>query len=333
MPRSIAIQITDQTRIGEARRMALELAQQLGFGRTEAGKLGIVVTEACTNLIKHASEGCVLLEPLEDQNEHGLEIRTLDKGPGMSDVSRCIADGYSTAGSPGHGLGAIARLSSLFDIYSLPGKGTVMVARLWARGAFRPASQLEIGAVCLPKDEQIECGDNWSVKNQPGRTLILVADGLGHGPLAAHAANEAERVFQTCKDQLPGEILRMAQGPLQSTRGASVAVAEINFIEGVVRYAGVGNISGTILDAQNTRSMISHGGTVGHEVRRVQELSYEFPRHSLLIMHSDGLGSRWSLGAYPGLMLRHPALIAGVLYRDFQRGRDDVTVIAARQQE
>jgi hypothetical protein len=48
-------------------------------------------------------------------------------------------------------------------------------------------------------------------------------------------------------------------------------------------------------------------------------------------MHSDGLLTNWSLDAYPGLLTRHPALIAGVMYRDFRRGRDDVTVLAVRR--
>jgi hypothetical protein len=49
-------------------------------------------------------------------------------------------------------------------------------------------------------------------------------------------------------------------------------------------------------------------------------------------MHSDGLLSRWDFDTYPGLTLRHPSLIAGVLYRQYTRGRDDVTVIAVKTQ-
>jgi hypothetical protein len=41
--------------------------------------------------------------------------------------------------------------------------------------------------------------------------------------------------------------------------------------------------------------------------------------------------SRWSLEDYPGLAARDPAVIAGVLYRDFSRRRDDVTVVVAAE--
>jgi hypothetical protein len=50
-----------------------------------------------------------------------------------------------------------------------------------------------------------------------------------------------------------------------------------------------------------------------------------------LVLHSDGLGTRWNLNAYPGLSAHHPSLIAGVLYRDFKRGTDDVTVLVAKE--
>jgi len=53
----------------------------------------------------------------------------------------------------------------------------------------------------------------------------------------------------------------------------------------------------------------------------------------MLVLHSDGLVSHWSLDAYPGLAARDPSLIAGILYRDFTRGRDDVTVVVAKAEE
>ena len=75
--------------------------------------------------------------------------------------------------------------------------------------------------------------------------------------------------------------------------------------------------------------MVSYNGTVGHEVRKIREFTYLWPKGGLLVMHSDGLGTQWRLDRYPGLIARHPSLIAGVLYRDFNRGRDDVTVLVA----
>jgi anti-sigma regulatory factor (Ser/Thr protein kinase) len=313
--------------------MATLLAQRLGFGESECGKVALVVTEAATNLIKHAGGGELLLRPLERGGVQGLEVLALDKGPGMAAVDECLRDGFSTAGSRGNGLGAIARLAALFEIHSLPHVGTALLAHLWAEAAPAdpPAVWLEIGVVNLPKLGEAACGDTWTVQQEPGRSLFLVADGLGHGLQAADAAREAVRVVRAHAQFGPAELLPLLHGALRSTRGAAVALAEVQWEARAVRFVGVGNVAGTIFADGSSRSMVSHNGTVGCEVRKIQEFVYPFPRGAILVMHSDGLGSQWRLDQYAGLAARHPALVAGVLYREFKRGRDDVTVLAARE--
>jgi hypothetical protein len=75
----------------------------------------------------------------------------------------------------------------------------------------------------------------------------MVADGLGHGPLAAKAAMEAVRVFSECAAGSPGELIEAVHGPLRATRGAAVAVASIDLTRRVMTFAGVGNIAGSVL--------------------------------------------------------------------------------------
>src|SRR5262249_13366746 len=135
---------------------------------------------------------------LEDGGRLGLEILALDRGPGMADVGRCLRDGFSTAGTPGGGLGAMSRLSSMFDIYSQPGAGTAVLCRLWAAAGV-PAGRgprFQVGAVSVPKSGETVCGDAWWAEPDGPRVRVLVADGLGHGVEAARAAQEAVRVFQ-----------------------------------------------------------------------------------------------------------------------------------------
>jgi hypothetical protein len=176
------------------------------------------------------------------------------------------------------------------------------------------------------------CGDAWAAPQHHDRSVVLVADGLGHGLLAAEAARTAVRVFRDNPLLGPLAVLSAIHAALRGTRGAAVAVAETDLNARVLRYAGVGNIAGCVLADGVSRSMVSQNGTVGHEVRKLQEFSYPFPPGATLLMHSDGLVSRWNLGPYPGLVGRDPALIAGVLYRDFERGRDDATVVVAREE-
>jgi len=299
----------------------------MGFDETQCGHVALVVTEAASNLARHAQDGELLLQAGGDT----LEVLALDRGPGMADVARCLQDGFSTTGTAGEGLGAILRLSERVDVDSSPGIGTALLARLRRQPADRQeAVETAVGALSLPRPGELACGDAWAVELRPGRAVFLVADGLGHGPDAARAAEEALPVFHEVAWNGPVQVVRSLHDALRSTRGAAVAVAEVDAEAEVLRFCGVGNIAGTVVSAGVTRSVISHNGTAGHEAYRFQEFAYPFLHDALLVLHSDGLGSRWSPERYPGLALRDPSLIAGVLYRDFKRSSDDVTVLVAR---
>ncbi len=80
-----------------------------------------------------------------------------------------------------------------------------------------------------------------------------------------------------------------------------------------------------------TKGLMSHNGTLGSRIRSVQAVEYDWPRDATLVMHTDGLTSRWRENAYPGVMTRHPAILAALLVRDFKRGRDDVTAVVIRR--
>ena len=135
-----AVAITEMSHVAVARRIALQIAHRLGLSETESGALALVVTEAATNLLKHAQAGQILLRALAESDGPGVEVLALDTGPGMAHVGQCLQDGYSTAGSPGTGLGAITRLATLWDLYSVPGHGTAVLARGHAPGGSRPGA-------------------------------------------------------------------------------------------------------------------------------------------------------------------------------------------------
>lgn len=311
----------------------MELARTLGFSEAERGVVGVIVTEAANNLVKHARQGMLLFRRLIAERGSGLEVLSIDRGPGMEDVERCLHDGYSTAGSPGTGLGAIARTASLFDIYSQPGSGTAMLAQVWTKGyrASRGESTLEVGAVAIPMLHETVTGDGWALADHSANPRLMLADGLGHGPSASEAAAAAVRVFEQNVEEGLEEFLNRAHRALAPTRGAAVAVLEFNLQSRQVAFAGIGNIGGRVWDSTMERNFVSSHGIVGHEMRPVREYLYPWPVDASVVMATDGLLTRWNLDQYPGLRLRHPSLLAGVLYRDFQRGHDDVTVVAVRE--
>ena len=321
------IAIADPTQVGEARRIGSDLARSIGFDEVHAGRVALAVTEAAANIVKHGGRGHLLLRA----DGAGVGFIALDQGPGMANVSQAMRDGFSSAGTQGTGLGAIARQATEFDIYTLPGHGTALVAHFWPRPAAEEARGVRIGGVMVPKRGETVCGDSWAVVESGARVLVLVSDGLGHGPLAAAASARAVDVLRARAADPVAAIVERMHDALRPTRGAAAAVAEVDRRAGVVRFVGVGNIAASIVSNSTIRSMVSHHGTLGHDARKIQMFQYPWPEGGLLVMSSDGIGSRWDLAAYPGLAQRNPALVAAVLYRDFQRGNDDATVVVLRE--
>lgn len=222
------IPVIETSQVGEARRKAMDFASQLNFKEIDRGRVGIVVTEIAGNLVKHARDGELLLRALHADDIDGLEILALDRGAGMENVSECLRDGFSTGGTPGTGLGAISRMADFFDIYSLPSVGTAVVAHLWAIPP-KNSPKVKIGAVNIPLASEQVCGDAWAVITvEAGRHLVIVADGLGHGELAAEASIKAIRVAQQNYQRSPKEILDLMHGALRGTRGAAVAIAQLD---------------------------------------------------------------------------------------------------------
>jgi anti-sigma regulatory factor (Ser/Thr protein kinase) len=310
--------IDDASKVGEARRAAQALAS-IDFTPELAGKVAIAATELATNIWRHAQGGELLVQILG--NGETLELLAIDKGPGMGDIARCMEDGFSTRGTPGTGLGAVRRLATEFDIHSQPGEGTLVMAR------FGMPASLRLGAVCIPLEGEMECGDAWHCVCGEQGAALMVVDGLGHGPFAAEAARVAINSFLLSPFASPQDILTRAHPLMSRTRGGSVASALADGTR--LSYCGVGNISGALLGAGRSQGLVSHNGTLGLAQRRIQQFEYHREPGSLLVMHSDGISTRWDLKNRPDLLARHPALMAAAMYRDHSRGRDDATVVVA----
>jgi anti-sigma regulatory factor (Ser/Thr protein kinase) len=325
-----ALAVTDSTQIGQARRAAARLAAELALSDEHRGEVAIIATELATNLVRYAQNGRLLLQSVRRADGAYVQMLAVDSGPGIADVQRSLQDGVSTGGTPGNGLGAVRRLSDVFDIYSTVGRGTLVLSRVGASTPKRQRHTYEWGAVSTPAPKETVCGDAWRVSDADGTLTVLVADGLGHGVLAAEASNRAADLFDAHTPSDPAAFCESAHKRLAGSRGAAIAVAHAGS-NGRVLYAGVGNIAGSIVTDGKGRGLASQNGTAGVQIRRVQRFEYDWPEDATLVMHSDGLTNRWSIGDYPGLSARHAAVIAGVLHRDYVRGRDDATVVVVKR--
>ena len=328
----ICVPVTELSQPAAARRAAVALAQDADLDEQTVGRLALVVTELATNLVKHARGGELLMRRFGAEGQEGIEVLSLDKGPGIPNVAQSLGDGYSTAGSPGTGLGAVLRRADAFDLYSQPEKGTAVVARVFSQRRTGSPHAQSIGVVRQAKSGEAVCGDSWIVRWFAAGWVCALAYGLGRGVIAPDAATAIIDAVRRAPDRLsPVEIVEAAHQAAKPTRGAAFGVAVLDEAVGVVRFAGVGNVGALVVNGAERRHLVSHSGIIGHEYRKLSEFSHPWQTQSVLILHSDGIATHWDLERYPGLLSRDPSLIAGVLYRDFTRGRDDSTVVVLKQ--
>ena len=325
--------ISERSEILHMRREAEVLAKGLGFSPEDCGRLAIIATELATNLLKHAGHGEILLGLSENTSVPCVELIALDQGPGMVDVDACLVDGYSTAGSQGTGLGAAKRQATSFDIYSGLNLGAAVHVRVCpSKTKFKPRNSFPWAVLWRALPGEDFCGDGFAVRNGTDGFLAMVADGLGHGAFAAQASGEAIRIFEKSNIADPDALLGDLHLGLRATRGAAISVAKIEQSRGLVTFSGIGNVAGALIVDGGVKRMVSRNGTVGAVARQIMGFQYPFKGDALVILHSDGLASNWSLDKYPGLAQRDPALIAALLYRDFGRRRDDALILVVRAQ-
>lgn len=330
--------VQDRSHISSAKKEISKLAESQGFDEGLVGRIDIIISEMSSNLVKHnTTSGEILVKFIYKNKIPGIEILSLDNGPGMSDTHRMLQDGVSTYGSKGEGLGAIRRLSDEFDIYSQAGIGTVILSRLFMKSASEtqapkpPKPKLVFNAIMVPKKGETLAGDGWFVAEKDKKLFILTLDGLGHGPDAHMAAQAAIQSFSMCKGMLPSLHLRHIHESIKKTRGCVGTVMRIDPKEKDVKYCGIGNISGRMFWTERSKSLISYNGTLGHNIpNSFNDQSIVLDERCMIVFHSDGIKSRWEITKYPDLHKHDCSVVAGVLYKDNNRGTDDSLVVVVK---
>lgn len=321
------IRVEDASAAGSVRAAATDLGRRLGFSPSRVGEIGIAATELGTNLYRHAKQGVVVVSTGRHNDDAAVELTAMDNGPGMHDLCAAARDGQSSTGTLGIGIGAMRRLSSYFDAHSIPGRGTVMNVTFWSNG--QSPGRSPVAGLTRAMQNEFVCGDAWAVRSNDRVTTLLLADGLGHGELAAIASRAAvKRFLAATEDALPATVLRALEGDLKGTRGAAVAVARLQ--NGRVTFAGIGNVGMWIDDGERRQGLLSTPGIVGSHSRRIREVEGPLPAGAIVVMHSDGLTSKWDLRSYPGLVKHDARIIAATLIRDAGIHHDDASIVVAK---
>lgn len=319
--------VVDRSQIGEARRMARARAAQAGLAEHRVEEVAIVASELASNLVQHADGGWFVVQRLGG----AVDLLALDRGPGMADPERCFADGFSTAGTAGIGMGAIRRLSSVQALDSAPGRGTVMYARFGEP----PPLGVGLGAVTRPCPGQARNGDGWRLDRRGELVRLLVVDGLGHGPGAADATAAALQTMAASEASDPVALLADLDRGLAGTRGAAATAVVIDPREGALAFAGIGNVSALVELDGETSSMVPRFGVLGGGARLRGATAWDHPWRPgcRLVVYSDGVSDRWRGDVRRGRHTRHPALLAGRVLRDHLRRTDDATCVVLVAEE
>ena len=325
--------IDDRSYVSFIKREIHNLALSNGFSTLKVGEIDIIISEITSNLIKFADTGELLYRVGSDDIGIFFEVYCLDKGKGIKDLSRMMQDGVSSSATLGQGLGAINRLSDASSIYTLPDWGTVVHSKIYQKysDVYRKPNIINFGAVQVCCPGETVCGDGFFVKKLATGVLFLMGDGLGHGINAHEAAQEAITAFKECRYTSPVDVLRYIHDQVKKTRGLVATVAYLDFAAEKWLMCGVGNISTSLYTGLLAKNYTPYNGIVGHNIpRTLNNSTMNLEKYQTLIMHSDGLKTRWNLNDMQGLLKHEPNVIAVALYKENARYNDDMTVFAAK---
>ena len=322
--------VEDASAVVACRNAALAMADRLQFPAARRDQLALAVTEAASNLYKHARQGSPCgCASTGTPPPPGIALVTIDAGPGLADVNAAMRDGHSTAGTLGIGLGAIRRLADFCDLYSVPGHGTALAARFRPeRPAAASGGPARWAGLVRPITGEVECGDVYGAIRVDDTVTAVLCDGLGHGPLAATAATAGVAAVLDEPDGEPAALVERAHRRMSHTRGGALGVVQVR--GQVAWFAGLGNIAASILSGGGRKSMLSVPGIAGHQARTIRQFEYQVPPGAAVVLHSDGITSRWEIAALPGVASKDPLLIAAVLLGEAGIHRDDAGVLVLK---
>lgn len=345
------IAVRHSSDISTARRAAKETAIAIGFGEIASEEIVIAASELASNLVRHAKGGTLTLTPLAEGGRVGLQVEATDSGPGIDDVEQAVADGFSTAGGLGYGLGTVNRLMDELDIASRRGAeySTTIVCKRWVRAGTRSAMPcpLEFGAATRAVPMMTVNGDAFVIKQWGESALVAVIDGLGHGQFAHRASQIARQYVESHYDQPLEAIFRGAERVCRATRGVVMALARFDFFGrqksdgGIVRsfnptfpirltFASVGNVEVRVFGSPEPMNLIVRRGVIGLNAPAPVVTEHRWDPRSVMVLHSDGVRIHWRWEDFAGPTEASATVAAQQLLRALAKDPDDATVVVVK---
>ena len=95
-------------------------------------------------------------------------------------------------------------------------------------------------------------------------------------------------------------------------------------------FASVGNVEARVCGSRERISFLPRRGIVGVDESQVSVQQIIWDPQWILVLHTDGLRTRWQWDDFPGLGREPAKEIAVRLMRDLAVGNDDATVLAVK---
>ncbi len=325
-------EVKHSTDLSALRQASKVMAAAIGFGERESEEIVLAVSELASNLVRHAGGGTLTLTPLSNNGRCGIQIESVDKGPGIPDIEQAMTDGFSTVGSLGYGLGTVNRLMDEFDIQSPPGAGTYIVCQRWVR-VNEPISKpcpLSFGAATRPHPQMGLNGDALVIKQWEESALVGVIDGLGHGQWAQRAAQTARRYVENHFERSLLEIFRDVERACRVTRGVVMTLARFDWAQERLTFASVGNIEVHVFNSPEPVKFVIRRGIIGLNAPKPAVTEHHWEPSNIMVIHSDGMRARWQWEDFPELANESATIIAQRLLHVLAKDEDDATVVVVR---
>lgn len=332
LPSSIAREVHQATDVDRVTTTARRFALDIGFSAPESEQVALATAELASNLVRHAGGGSMKLSLLVSAERRGIQIESEDHGPGIANVELALTDGYSTAGGLGHGLGTVNRMVDELEFHQRPVSGLRILCQRWVRPPTSrvTARRLECGAATRACRRAPENGDAIVIQQWEDTALLGVIDGLGHGLAAQKASLAARQYLEAHFDQSLPSLFRGVDRACRATRGVVMGLARFELARQTVTLASVGNVEIRILSGPAPVHCLARRGIVGYQTPEPLIIEHPWTASGLMVMHSDGLRSRWNWAEFVSTAREAPALIARKLLHELGTLEDDATVVVAR---
>ncbi|WCT10714.1 serine/threonine protein kinase [Mucilaginibacter jinjuensis] len=308
------------------------LAAEGGMEQGRINQLDLIVAEMTSNLFKYSNDGELLMGLFPNGGSPYVELISIDNGPGMVNPARMMQDGISTSNTLGHGLGSMKRMSDTFELYSQIGWGTIVLSRVYSNPEkAKVNNQVIMRPIVVYKPGEKTSGDGFTYKKTEKYMKMMLADGLGHGPEANKAVNEAATAFKVFPDYSPTETLRFIHNAIKKTRGAVINIVGYDFARKVWASAGIGNIALRMSGPVNFKNHMSYNGIVGHNIPgTMNDQEYPVEEFNQVMLCSDGIKTRIDMSRYPLMYKYDLSILAAAIYKDHARRNDDMSVVIAK---